>query len=96
MSHLKKKIHPYFEIRHKKDGKIVRHSRRGRFTPKETHVVLIPAAGWGGPTPRLLNADREGIGHLKNFSKGPTGNRTRNLPFCGAVPQVTAPTGDPT
>jgi hypothetical protein len=31
----------------------------------------------------------EGIGHLK-ISKYPTGNRTRNFPPCGAVPQPTA------
>ena len=30
----------------------------------------------------------EGIGHLK-ISKDPIGNRTRNLPSCGALPQPT-------
>jgi hypothetical protein len=32
----------------------------------------------------------EGIGNLKT-SKDPTGNRTDNLPSCGAVRQPTAP-----
>jgi len=32
----------------------------------------------------------DGIGRLK-FSKDCTGNRTRNLPSCGAVPQITSP-----
>jgi hypothetical protein len=31
----------------------------------------------------------EWLGHLK-ISKNPTGNQTRDLQFCGAVPQPTA------
>jgi len=31
----------------------------------------------------------EGLDHL-NISKDPTGNRARNLPSCGPVPQPTA------
>ena len=48
-------------------------------------MVLIFARGRVDPGMRT-----EGIDELK-ISKGPIGNRIRNLPPCGAVPQETAP-----
>ena len=50
-------------------------------------LVLISVREWVDP--RLLNAHRR-IRSLENF-KDPTGNRARDLPSFGAVPQPTAP-----
>ena len=79
-------FHPYFDIRHNKNGRIVSPRRRPHFTPKEiSWYLFLSEAVW---TPRYLNADR--LDQLKIFT-GPAENRARALSSCGAMPQPTAP-----
>jgi hypothetical protein len=55
---------PYFDTEHNLDGRVVRCTRRTRFTPKETpcHSFFLEAE-W---TPEPLNADRRKRS-LENF-----------------------------
>ena len=49
-------FHPYFDIRHNLDGRVVGYTRRPHYTPKEIPwYSLLLEAEW---TPGLLNADR--------------------------------------
>jgi hypothetical protein len=58
--------------------------------PQRNSLVFISVRHW---LPGLLNAYRRNRS-LQIF-KDPTGNRIRNLPSCGAVPQPTVPPPQP-
>ena len=60
-------FHPYFDIRHNQDARLLSSRRRPHFTPKEIpwYLFLLDAE-W---KPVLLNADRK-IRSLSNF-QGP-------------------------
>jgi hypothetical protein len=84
-----------FDIRHNHDGRAVSSTRRPHLTlhpltPKKllhTHFCQI-----SGPDDYWIQTAE--LGHLK-ISTDPTGNRARNLPPCGAVPQPTEPNTTP-
>jgi len=75
--------HPYSDIRHNYNDTVVSSTRRAHFIAKAFIFVS------GRVYLRLLNMRTEGTGHLKT-SKDPTGNRTQNFTYCGAVSQPTA------
>ena len=78
--------HPHFDVRHNRDGTAVTHTH-----PQHSKPHKFPGTHFcrrlNGPQNCWIRTD--GIGHLK-IPNEPTGNRTRNLPSCGAVPQPTA------
>ena len=67
------------------DGTVVSSMLRSHFNIKKISWYSLR---WNGfQCNRMWTA---GMGHLK-ISKDPTGNQSRNLPYCGAVPQATSP-----
>jgi hypothetical protein len=76
---------PCVDIRHNLGGKVVSSMLRPHFNPKKISWFSLRWSGF-----RCNRTWTIRIGHLK-ISKEPTGNQTRNLPSCGAVPQATAP-----
>ena len=80
-------FHLYFDIRHNQDGRVVSSTGRPLFTLKEIPwYSFLLECEWD---PGLLNADRR-IRSLE-ISKDHTGDRTWDLPSCGAVPYPNAP-----
>jgi hypothetical protein len=77
------RVRPYFDIRHSQDGRVVSSTRRPLFTLKEIPwYSFLLETGW---IPGLLKAD------TRKISKDTTGNLTKDLLSCDAVPQSTAP-----
>ena len=71
-------FHPYSDIRHNWDGLDVSNKRLPHFTSKEI-LWYLSFRGWLDP--RATECGQ----------KDSTGNRTKNLPSCGVVPQATEP-----
>jgi len=72
-------FHPYFDREAEMSSRWISRS----LSPKE-----IPSYSFLRRTAGILNADF-------SISEYPTGNRTRNAPFCGLVPQTTTPPSRP-
>ena len=80
-------FHPYFDIRHDYGDRGVSCRRRPHFGPKEIPLVLLCVRGWVDPLGYWMRT--ESWGHLK-ISKDPNGNRARDTPSYGTMPQPTA------
>jgi hypothetical protein len=71
-------FHPQIDIRHNLDGLAVSNKRLPHFTATE---MLWYSSSGGWLVPRATGCGQ----------KDPTGNRTKNLPSCGVMPQPTEP-----
>ena len=69
----------------------------GGTLPPRKFLVLISVERLSGPQGYWMRKEgrKEGMGHFV-ISKEPSGNRTQNLPSCGAVRQPTATFSTPT
>jgi hypothetical protein len=81
-------FHPHFDIRHNWDGRAISSTRRPHSKAKGTFCTHFC---WRLSGPQGWCMRPEGIGHLP-ISTDSTGNRTRNLPSCGAVLQTNCTT----